>query len=142
MQTVALIDGSTTAVKSADGSYPWLNNIKLDAAPLNGDWVRAAALTKASVLSPVHGTPSSATPNTPGYVPFVTKEVVDRAHKLGMDVIPWTVDYEVTIRKLIGDGVDAIISDYPERVMWIAREMGYEVGTKPSKSKAQCLAKA
>jgi glycerophosphoryl diester phosphodiesterase len=59
-----------------------------------------------------------------------------------MDVVPWTVDYEVTIKKLIGDGVDAIISDYPERVMWVARDMGYEVGTKPSRSKAQCLAKA
>lgn len=66
-----------------------------------GDWVAAAKSIGASVLSPVHGTPSGDTPNTPGYVPLVTADVVKRAHKLGMQVIPWTVDFESTISKLI-----------------------------------------
>lgn len=136
---VALLD-DTTVVPDANGTYPWLGGLNLD--DYDGDWVAAAAAIGSSVLSPVHGTPSNLTVNSPGYTPFTTKEIVDEAHGLDMQVIPWTVDYEVTISKLLDDGVDSIISNYPERVIAVARQRGLSVGRARNPSKPECLAKA
>ncbi|KAF8415672.1 PLC-like phosphodiesterase [Terfezia claveryi] len=82
------------------------------------------------------------TANSPEYKPFVTKEIVKRAHKLGLQVVPWTVDDEVTINKLITDGVDMIISDYPERVKHVARDRGYTSGLRTREPRPQCLREA
>ncbi|MGV9771010.1 glycerophosphodiester phosphodiesterase family protein [Streptosporangium sp. NPDC003464] len=41
---------------------------------------------------------------------------VDQAHSLGIKVIPWTVDDVPTMNKLIDDGVDGMITDYPDRL--------------------------
>ena len=59
--------------------------------------------------------------NELGYKPFilspyykiVTKEFVDAAHKLGVKVIPWTVNTKEEINALKALKVDGIISDYP-----------------------------
>lgn len=53
--------------------YPWLDGIDLD--KFRGDYVRAAKSIGAALLSPMHGSPSSSNVNTPGCVPFVTKEM-------------------------------------------------------------------
>ncbi|KAG0639583.1 PLC-like phosphodiesterase [Tuber brumale] len=95
---VALLD-DTTVVPSGNLGFTWLGGIDLQ-KDFAGDWVKAAHSINATALSPVHGTPSSASVNTPGYTPFTTSAVVSRAHELGMAVIPWTVDDEVTIEKL------------------------------------------
>ena len=145
MRTVALLDDTTiTDVDKASGvsGYPWLGGLDL-ARDFAGDFVAAAASIGAVILSPVHGVPSSATVNTPGYVSFVNRTIVERAHKLNMQVVPWTVDDESTIAKLLlADGVDSIISNYPKRVMYVARELGYTVGKEPTKRKEACLAKS
>lgn len=70
------------------------------------DWVTAASMTGASSVSPSHGSPNANgdwtwTIHTPNYIPMTTKEVVERFHELGMKVIPWTVDDESTIEKMI-----------------------------------------
>lgn len=44
---------------------------------------------------------------------FLTKKDVASAHKLGMRVIPWTVNTKEEIETLIAMGVDGIITDYP-----------------------------
>jgi glycerophosphoryl diester phosphodiesterase len=44
---------------------------------------------------------------------LVTKDVVERCHKKGIMVIPWTVNQVDEMRNLIALGVDGIISDYP-----------------------------
>ncbi|THX07935.1 glycerophosphoryl diester phosphodiesterase [Aureobasidium pullulans] len=147
---VALLDETTVVPDETNMTYPWLENsvypwlggVDLDA--FSGDWVAAAHSIGASILSPNHGTgnASDATVNTPDYVPFTTKDVVDRAHGLGMQVIPWTVDAEVTISKLLDDGVDAIISNYPERVMYVGRQRGLSVGRARNPSKPECLVNA
>ena len=131
--TVALLDDETTTPDES-GAYPWLGGVEI----VDDDWVSAAASIRAGVLSTVHGVPSNETVNTPGYEPFMTKERVDQAHELGMKVVPWTVNAEVTINKLIDDGVDAIISDYPERVMWIAKQRGLSSGRARNPSKPEC----
>lgn len=135
--TVALVDDETIT-PDENGDYPWLGGVQLE----NEDWVSAAASIGASIVSPVHGVPSNETVNTPEYVPFVTKENTDQAHELGMQMIPYTVNAEVTMSKLIDDGVDAIISDYPERVMYVAKQRGLSVGRARNPSKPECLVNA
>ena len=52
---------------------------------------------------------------------FVTKSCVDEAHRRGMKVVTWTVDnYEEMIR-MIDSGVDAIISNYPDRLLEVVK---------------------
>jgi glycerophosphoryl diester phosphodiesterase len=38
------------------------------------------------------------------------------ARGLGLRVIPWTVNEPGDIRRVLGLGVDGVISDYPDRV--------------------------
>ncbi|MFT3823013.1 MAG: glycerophosphodiester phosphodiesterase family protein [Chitinophagaceae bacterium] len=60
--------------------------------------------------------------NALGFVPdiysplykLVTKEMVDACHGKNMRVVPWTVNTKEEIRKLLNDGVDGVISDYPD----------------------------
>ncbi|CUS09376.1 unnamed protein product, partial [Tuber aestivum] len=143
-RTVALLD-DTTVTPSGHLGYAWLGGI--DVRDFAGDWVKAAHSIGATALSPVHGTPSSASVNTPGYKPFTTTDVVNRAHELGMMVIPWTVDDEVTIDKLFEPGKlltypSEIISNYPEKVIWIGRQRGVHLGLKRNPSKPQCFSRA
>ncbi len=63
----------------------------------------------------------------PDYVPFTTKEMVDEAHAHGMVVIPWTINDKPTMRKLIDDGVDGLITDYPNRLREVAAEYGFKL---------------
>lgn len=44
---------------------------------------------------------------------FVTKELVESAHENGIMVNPWTVNKEKDMKKLLGFGVDGLITDVP-----------------------------
>lgn len=44
---------------------------------------------------------------------LVTKSLVAQCHKMGIKVIPWTVNTKEEIEKIKSMGVDGIISDYP-----------------------------
>ncbi|KAK7702733.1 hypothetical protein SLS57_011232 [Botryosphaeria dothidea] len=138
---VALLDQTTIVPNTTGGAYPWLGGLDLE-EDYNGDWVAAAAAIGASVIGPIHGYPSNLTVNSPGYTPFTTKNVVDRAHQLGMQVIPGTIDYEVMINKVIDDGVDSIISNYPERIFAVARQRGLSIGHARNPSMPECLTNA
>ncbi len=51
----------------------------------------------------------------------VTPENVAYCHKRGIKVVPWTVDEPRDIRRMASCGVDAIISNYPDRLIEILR---------------------
>jgi glycerophosphoryl diester phosphodiesterase len=55
----------------------------------------------------------------------VTEDLVKKAHALGLQVLPWTINNPPEMDKLIGWGVDGIISDYPDRLRTVmaARNM-------------------
>lgn len=45
--------------------------------------------------------------------PDLTAELVDSAHALGKQVVPWTADSEADLQALIDIGVDGIITNFP-----------------------------
>ena len=45
----------------------------------------------------------------------IDESAIKRAHSLGLQVIPWTVNAVADMRRLMDWGVDGIITDYPDR---------------------------
>jgi glycerophosphoryl diester phosphodiesterase len=107
------------------GASPWLGGIDID--DFGGDPIAAIKSFGASAFSPVHGTPQNGTVNDPDYRPYVTRAMVEHAHRNGIAVIPWTVDDQATMNKLIDDGVDGIITDYPDRLRQVAAARGFRL---------------
>ena len=52
----------------------------------------------------------------------VDEELMKRAHADGMKVVTWTVDDKDEMRRLIGLGVEGIISNYPDRLLDVVQE--------------------
>ncbi len=47
---------------------------------------------------------------------MITPQTVRRAHAWGQRVVAWTVDDPEAIARLVAWGVDAIITNYPDRM--------------------------
>lgn len=47
----------------------------------------------------------------------VTGRMVRRAHEAGLGVVPWTVNTRREMRRLLGLGVDGIMTDWPDRLI-------------------------
>jgi glycerophosphoryl diester phosphodiesterase len=122
---VALTNGGPFLQVGQPGASPWLGGIDID--DFGGDLVAAAHSFGADAISPVHGDPQNGGVGQPGYTPFTTKEMVKEAHKLGMEVIPWTVDDVATMQSLIDAGVDGLITDYPDRLRALLAERKFEL---------------
>jgi len=122
--TVALTNKDFLQV-GQPGKSPWLGGI--DADDFGGDLVAAAASLGFKAISPVHGTPQNGTVTDANYVPYVTADMVRRAHATGMQVIPWTVDDKPTMRALLGMGVDGMITDYPNELRDVMAESGMKL---------------
>jgi glycerophosphoryl diester phosphodiesterase len=86
---------------------PWLAGVN---PAVVADPVIGAMLVGANIASPAYS--------------FVDKIFVDRAHSLGLSVLPWTVDDANDMRALISDGVDGIITNYPARLRDVMAEFG------------------
>jgi len=50
------------------------------------------------------------------YYRLVSKRTIKRAHDRGMKLVTWTVNKEKKIHKLIDNGVDGIMTDYPNLI--------------------------
>lgn len=53
---------------------------------------------------------------SPYYKLLTGREAVEKIHRLGMKVIPWTVNDPADMKRLKAWGVDGIITDYPDRI--------------------------
>jgi glycerophosphoryl diester phosphodiesterase len=107
---------------------PWTGGLEL--ADFGGSVAEAVRSFGASALSPVHGNPQNGKVGDPDYVPFTTKALVDEAHAHGLKVVPWTVNDPATMHKLMDDGVDGIITDYPDRLRAVMAERGLKLPKK------------
>jgi glycerophosphoryl diester phosphodiesterase len=47
----------------------------------------------------------------------LTRRFVDAAHNRNLQVHAWTINEQDDMRRLIGLGVDGIITDYPDRLL-------------------------
>ncbi|HEX2539621.1 MAG TPA: glycerophosphodiester phosphodiesterase [Caldimonas sp.] len=54
----------------------------------------------------------------------LTHDAVKSAQALGLKVVPWTVNHAADADRLIGWGVDGIISDYPDRIRELMKKRG------------------
>jgi glycerophosphoryl diester phosphodiesterase len=88
-----------------DGSSPWLAGLDGDDYSGVADLVHAFG---ADVWSP--------------YYREIEREDVEAAHRLGLMIIPWTVNDPRIMRKLIGWGVDGIITDSPDLLIRVLEE--------------------
>ena len=49
---------------------------------------------------------------------------IEEAHKLGLKVLPWTVNDPAEMARLIDLGVDGLITDYPDRLRKVMAQRG------------------
>ncbi|OBH13275.1 MULTISPECIES: glycerophosphodiester phosphodiesterase [unclassified Mycobacterium] len=100
---VALYNQETWAPDS-----PWLAG---ENATAIGDPMIGAKLVGADIVSP-------------DYRLVTGKPDVDRAHALGLQVIPWTVNDAAGMHEQIADGVDGLITDFPTLLRGVLAELG------------------
>jgi glycerophosphoryl diester phosphodiesterase len=117
---IALTNGPQFLQPGQPGASPWLGGIDID--DFGGDLVAAAHSFGAHAISPVHGFPQNGKVTDENYEPYVTEHLVRKAHRYGMKVIPWTVNDPATMDKLIEDGVDGLITDYPNRLREVMKQ--------------------
>jgi glycerophosphoryl diester phosphodiesterase len=86
---------------------PWTAGIN---PAVVGDPIIGAMMVGASILSPAY--------------PLVDNALVDRAHALGLKVLPWTINDAATMRTQIAAGVDGIITDYPVLLRSVMSALG------------------
>ena len=58
---------------------------------------------------------------------FTTRKMVEEAHSRGLKVNVWVVNEENWMRKLISWEVDGIITDYPDRLVHVLREIKCQI---------------
>lgn len=97
-----------TLERGKPGPSPWLAGLDLD--DFGGSVPRLVLAAGGRVWSP--------------FWRNVTAENLAEAHKLGLQVIPWTVNEPADMARLIDLGVDGIISDYPDRLRRVLAEKG------------------
>ena len=51
----------------------------------------------------------------------VDQDLVEKCHDKGMKIVPWTVDDPKDLQRMIDLGVDAIITNYPDRLLMLTR---------------------
>ncbi|HVO90524.1 MAG TPA: glycerophosphodiester phosphodiesterase [Casimicrobiaceae bacterium] len=92
---------NTNNVATRNGrASPWTAGLSL--AEVNGSVPQLVKNANCDVWSPFHRN--------------VTPERIAEAHRLGLAVLPWTVNDEADMARLIDAGVDGLISDYPDRL--------------------------
>ena len=85
------------------GPSKWMAGLDID--DFQGDYVKAAHMIGADVVSP--------------YFPELSLDLINEAHDLGMKIVPWTVNSKKDMVTMLDMGVDGMISDKP----WILREL-------------------
>jgi len=100
------IDGAWYNLQpGGEGPSPWLAGLDFD------DYGSIPALVHAfaaDILSP--------------YYREIDQQDVEEAHRLGLKVIPWTVNDRRIMKKLIDWGVDGIITDTPDSLIQVLYE--------------------
>lgn len=100
---------------------PWLGWV--DPAVVK-DPIDGAKQIGATILSPGYTVPYGGKVGDPGFALVADKKFVEKAHGLGLKVIPWTINDAETMKAQIDAGADGIISDYPTILRKVVAEKG------------------
>lgn len=93
-------DDEDNIQRGKPGPSPWTAGLDID--DFGGSVPRLVQAAGCSVWSP--------------YFRNVTVDTLKEAKTLGLKTIPWTVNEPADMQRLIGMGVDGLISDYPDRL--------------------------
>ena len=104
---------------ATDGPSHWF-----DGLPVSAEFVETAAEQGFDAISPIHGSPFLAGVGDAAYVPFASGELIDNAHRAGLDVIPYVVDDPPTMAALVRLGVDGLITNHPDRLREVLVSLG------------------
>jgi glycerophosphoryl diester phosphodiesterase len=113
---VALWDETTWVPDS-----PWLAGVN---PTVVGDPITGATMVGANILSPGYSVPYGLTPKDPNFALVADQAFIDRAHALGLKVIPWTIDDADAMRAQIAAGADGIITDNPTLLRKVMAGLG------------------
>jgi glycerophosphoryl diester phosphodiesterase len=103
---------SDNVQRGQSGASPWMGGLDADDYPSTPALVKAAG---GQIWSP--------------FWRNVTPELVSEAQKLGLQVIPWTVNDPVEMERQIDMKVDGLISDYPDRLRKVMQARGMALPT-------------
>jgi glycerophosphoryl diester phosphodiesterase len=114
--TAYLTSDADNLRESAGGPSPWTNGIRL------ADHGSVPKMVAAAASAAPSGTPGGRiwSPNHRDLTEAQAKE----AKGLGLQVVPWTVNDPPDMERLIGWGVDGIITDYPDRLREVMAAKG------------------
>jgi glycerophosphoryl diester phosphodiesterase len=102
---------------------PWMDTLCSDGTP--SLWTAGFDLRSAGSV-PLLVTEAGGARWAP-YHEDLTPDDLDEAHALGLEVLVWTVNDPERMRELIDLGIDAIITDYPDRLRKVMLAMGLPV---------------
>ncbi|KAH7914482.1 PLC-like phosphodiesterase [Hygrophoropsis aurantiaca] len=145
--TVSALIDDETATNPDNSTTPWLAGLRLDSfsGPTTDMQIaQAARAINADILSPSAPAylTSSVDPVIEGYIQFTTEKMIDEAHRLGLEVKPWTANRLNVVGQLVQWGADGIITDYPNVVRRWAKQQGLSVAPKyPKQRVLSCLDK-
>ncbi len=109
--------------RSSTGADTWRWWDGPDPSDYAGSVPRAVAAEGGPIWAPEHGD--------------LTAELVAEAHDLGLQVVPWTVNQPDDVRRLIGLGVDGLISDRPDLARRVLQAEG--IALPPARSSAAII---
>jgi glycerophosphoryl diester phosphodiesterase len=117
-RTLQLVQRLEPAIPSVYLSIQTANNDNLR----GGEWTNGARLAE-------HGSAPKMVKAAGGAVwapngGAVTEALVKEAQALGLRVIPWTINNPADMERLLGWGVDGIITDYPDRLRTVMQARG------------------
>jgi len=102
------------------------------------EFVVTAAEQGFDAISPIHGSPFRSGVDDAAYVPFASGELIERAHDVGLQVIPYVVDDPSTMAALVRLGVDGLITNHPARLRGVLHDLGVSLPS-PYPSRDQTL---
>jgi glycerophosphoryl diester phosphodiesterase len=112
---IAEIRAAGLQARSSVQSFDWrtLHVVEREAPEIRTVYLTGRRRGQASQPAAVHAAGGRIW--SPDYETLDSQALVE-ARKLGLQVIPWTVDEPAYIGRLLDLGVDGLITDYPERV--------------------------
>lgn len=131
-RTLALVQQRAPGLRTAylTAQQPWTDTITPPAAD---SLVVAPARWTGSLRAEDHTDVPSMVKAAGGsiwspYFGDINTALVQRAHQLGLKVVPWTVNSTAELSNAIAMGVDGLISDYPDMALREIEKLGLHVG--------------